>query len=285
MKTNESTQSTELTNKVPFTFAPASMKLTHYMDGELCNLLNIFYNKSTMNNNENKFYIPISCLCKQLDKSNQTVQKLINQLIILKFITKVSGFRNRVNNIYSVNQNKIVEFNEMEVKDIYILREEAKKLLKTTIIVRKEKEVQNELQEQTPIEQSKALNEQLPTIKKKVKQEAPEEAPETIKELIPTIQPENNKINTLIQLNKEMKEFEEEIKQLPTTFEYDDTIERIENFKDYLSIKDIPVEMIELFNKTKQGIKVNDEMFNQFKAPYEIVREMFIKEFPKEIYN
>jgi predicted transcriptional regulator len=80
------------------------------------------------NNKGNDFPMAISYICQNLDISDKTAQSSINKLIELNLIIKHSGYRTRTKNIYSINFDKIREFDAMKSDQLFELREKLRKV-------------------------------------------------------------------------------------------------------------------------------------------------------------
>jgi len=123
----------------------------------------------------NDFQMAISYICRNLDISDKTAQSLVNKLVELNLIIKHSGYRTRTKNTYSINTEKIREFEGLTNDQLFELRDKAKKVkkpkpIKTEDPVEVEElneliepiqpvdEIQSEIIEQTEQQASELIN-------------------------------------------------------------------------------------------------------------------------------
>jgi len=98
--------------------------------------------------------------------------------------------------------------------------------------------------------------------------------------------PANDAVNEKQRVTNETQSQPMEKEQQPKEFIYNENISRLDNFKNYIKINNIPIEMIKQYKLKEKGEEITEaNIYNQYIAPYEAAREIFIKDFPKQIYN
>lgn len=101
-------------------------KASLLLSGNERSVLGILIDDQQMSN-ETECTVSISYICKNLNITDKTTQSILKNLIQLEFITKQSGYNTRKPNIYSVNFNKIQEYDEMSYEALFKLRDTLKK--------------------------------------------------------------------------------------------------------------------------------------------------------------
>lgn len=69
------------------------------------------------------FEMSFNYLCRNLNITDKTAQKLVRRLIELDLIEKISGYNNRSKNFYKVKLEKIYEFDKMSNDEIFEYRD------------------------------------------------------------------------------------------------------------------------------------------------------------------
>jgi len=82
----------------------------------------------------NNFEMSISYFCQNLNITDKTVQRAINKLIELNLVIKHSGYKTRTKNTYSINFEKIREYDKLSNDQLFEMRGTSKKAKPTKSI-------------------------------------------------------------------------------------------------------------------------------------------------------
>jgi len=130
MNLNNSTETKNEEDALTYLRSPKKIRLL--LSGNERSLFYEMYDFQRMIDQQNKtkgkdFPMSISYICKNMNITDKTAQSLINRLIELNLINKNSGYRTRTKNTYTINFDKVYEFNRMSNKQMFELRDELKK--------------------------------------------------------------------------------------------------------------------------------------------------------------
>ncbi len=128
------TENTE--KKLEYSFIAIPKKFNIYLDVNQRAMFALLIDYKQMTNNE-LFSISLSYICKNLDIHDNKAQKIINELIIIKCLSK--KINKGQTNQYSINYQLINEFNLKSNEEIFKLREEKNVMLKKIEEEKKEK--------------------------------------------------------------------------------------------------------------------------------------------------
>ena len=106
-----------------YAFVQQPKKLSLLLNGNERSLYGIMLDYQTMTKKDG-FNMSFSYVCKNLNITDKTAQKLVRRLIELDLIEKVSGYNSRSKNFYKVKLDKIYEFDEKTNDEIFTLRNE-----------------------------------------------------------------------------------------------------------------------------------------------------------------
>jgi DNA-binding MarR family transcriptional regulator len=113
-------------NEETIPFYKVFKKASLLMSGNERSVLGILIDDQQMNR-KTECEISISYICKNLNITDKTTQKIIKRLIELEFITKKSGYSLRKKNTYSVSFEKIEACNRMSSDELFAMRDNDKK--------------------------------------------------------------------------------------------------------------------------------------------------------------
>jgi|APMed6443717190_1056831.scaffolds.fasta_scaffold04674_3 predicted transcriptional regulator len=106
-----------------YAFVQQPKKLSLLLNGNERSVYGIMLDYQTMTKKEG-FEMSFSYLCKNLNVTDKTAQKIVNRLVELDLIEKVSGYNSRSKNLYKVKLEKIYEFEKLTNDEIFTLRNE-----------------------------------------------------------------------------------------------------------------------------------------------------------------
>lgn len=105
-----------------YAFVQQPKKLSLLLSGNERSVYGIMLDYQTMTK-KGGFEMSFNYLCRNLNITDKTAQKLVRRLIELDLIEKVSGFSSRSKNFYKVKLEKIYEFDKMSNDEIFEYRD------------------------------------------------------------------------------------------------------------------------------------------------------------------
>lgn len=107
-------------------FVKQPKKLSLLLNAGERSLYGILFDHQTMSKNEG-FEMAFKYMCKNLNITDKTAQRIVNRLVELDLIEKVSGFSSRSTNSYKVKLEKIYEFDKMTNDEVFEFRDKLNK--------------------------------------------------------------------------------------------------------------------------------------------------------------